>query len=68
MREQDIQAKRREVNTAYSRYGFHSAAYQRSFDELHDMSMVYMAERYRAERGLPPNAWTPYDPTPRRTT
>lgn len=55
-----IKAKRREVNHAYSAFGFHSREYQQSFDELHEMNMTYMAEQFRKERGLPPNAKTPY--------
>ncbi len=54
--------KREEVNLAYSTYGFHSAEYQRSFDELHDMNLVFMAQQYRNARGLPTNTRTPYCP------
>ena len=56
----DVEAKRREVNAAYSTHGFHSREYQDSFDELHDMNMMFMAGQFRKERGLPPNARTPY--------
>lgn len=60
----EIQAKRREVNDAYKAGGVQSEAYKKSFDELHDMNQVVMANQFRAERGLPPNAETPYDPSP----
>lgn len=56
----DIEAQRKVVNDAYDRYGFHSPEYQQSFDRLHDMRMDFMADGYRSERGLPPNAKTPY--------
>lgn len=55
-----IEAKRSEVREAYATQGFHSREYQRSFDELHDMNLEYMASRFRNERGLPPSAKTPY--------
>lgn len=58
--EADIEAKRREVNQAYERHGFHSREYQQGFDQLHDMRMDFMAQNYRKEWGLPPDAKTPY--------
>lgn len=58
-----IEAKRQEVRRAYSDYGFHSKQYQQGFDELHDLNMLFMANKFRASRGLPPNAKTPYCPT-----
>lgn len=63
----EIQRKRREVNDAYSTGGgVQSPEYQKSFEELHDMNLVAMANQFRNERGLPPNAKTPYDPSPKR--
>jgi len=56
----NIEAKRREVNHAYAVYGVQSKEYQQSFDNLHNMNMTFMADRYRKEWGLPPNAKTPY--------
>lgn len=56
----DIEAKRRSVNLAYELHGFHSREYQQGFDELHDMRMDFMAAQFRTERGLPPDAITPY--------
>lgn len=56
----NIEVKRHEVNAAYRTHGFHSSRYQKSFDELHEMNMTFMANRFRKERGLPPNARTPY--------
>lgn len=60
----DIDVKRREVNQAYAVYGFNSQEYQQGFDELHDMQMQFMADNFRKERGLPPNAKTPYCGSP----
>lgn len=57
----DLQAKSRRVNEAYAKHGFPSAEYHREFDELHDMRMTFMANKYRAEWGLPPDGKTPYD-------
>lgn len=56
----NIQAKRQQVNAAYSEHGFHSSQYQKSFDELHDMNMSFMADQFRKALGLPPGAKTPY--------
>lgn len=64
----DIERKRNEVRAAYSQRGFHSKEYQQSFDELHDMNLLYMATSFRAERGLPPSAKTPYCPTHRESS
>lgn len=58
--EAEIHAKRREVRRGYSTLGFHSQEYQEAFDQLHEMNMAFMADRFRKERGLPPNAKTPY--------
>ena len=58
----DIRVKRRRVVNAYATQGFHSAVYEKEFAELHTMNMAYMAHRYRAEWGLPPNSKTPYCP------
>lgn len=57
-----IEAKRLQVRQAYAIHGFHSKEYQQSFDELHDLNMVFMAANFRASRGLPPDAKTPYCP------
>lgn len=56
----NINVKRHDVNVAYCIHGFHSDEYQKSFDELHEMNMTFMANQFRKERGLPPNARTPY--------
>ena len=53
---QQIADQQQRVRVAYSDQGFHSAAYQQGFDKLQ-----YMAQQYRNERGLPPNARTPYN-------
>lgn len=58
----DVERKRNEVRKNYSTHGFHSDEYQNSFNELHDLGLAYMAQEYRNERGLPPNAKTPYCP------
>jgi hypothetical protein len=59
----EIARKRVVVNRAYYAHGFHSPEYQGSFDELHDMNMLIMADQFRRERGLPPASRTPYCPT-----
>lgn len=59
----DIEAKRERVRQAYAEHGFHSTEYQTEFDELSDLCKQHMAaEQFRHERGLPPNAGTPYCP------
>lgn len=58
----DIAAKRIRVCEAYARHGFPSPEYEKEFDELHDMNMRYMADKFRRERGLPPGSKTPYCP------
>ena len=58
----DIEAKRERVRQAYAEHGFHSTEYQTGFDELSDLCKQHMAEQFRQERGLPPNARTPYCP------
>lgn len=59
----EIARKRVAVNHAYVAHGFHSPEYQNSFDELHDMNMLFMADQFRREWGLPPTSRTPYCPT-----
>ena len=59
-----VKAKRVEVNDNYAKYGFHSQEYQKSWEELHVMTMQAMAAQFRTERGLPPDAKTPYDERP----
>jgi len=56
----ELARKRAEVNDAYYIYGFHSVQYHQSFDELHDMNLLFMAERFRRVHGLPPGSRTPY--------
>lgn len=58
---QERAAMRREVNRLYDTFGFKSREYQEAFNKLHYMNMAWMAEGYREERGLSPNAITPYD-------
>lgn len=60
VRNDAIEAKRRQVLEAYLKHGVGSSEYEEAFDELHDMRMDAMAEGYRHERGLPPGAKTPY--------
>ena len=43
----EIRIKRLEVNKIYVKDGYCSPAYEKAFDELHDMNMLYMAENYR---------------------
>lgn len=53
------QAKR--VNEAYALTGDCNPEYEREFDKLARMRAAQMAADFRAERGLPPSAPTPYD-------
>lgn len=55
-----IEEKRCEVRSAYEKFGFNSAEYNKSFEELHDLNMVYMADNFRAVHGLSEKAKTPY--------
>ena len=54
----EIESKRQDVREAFKRGEFN--LYEKLFDELHDLIMVFMAESYRKERGLPPHTKTPY--------
>ena len=59
---QEVEAKRHQVRVAYVKYGFHSDDYQHSFDELHELNMVFMAAAYRRAHGLISNkSKTPYN-------
>jgi hypothetical protein len=57
---QKIQAKRQQVNDFYVKYGFNSPEYNKAFDQLHDMNLLYMADKYRSIHGLGANSKTPY--------
>ncbi|MCZ2113541.1 MAG: hypothetical protein LC131_06870 [Anaerolineae bacterium] len=58
--DEEIAVKQQSVRKAYSEHGFHSRQYQNGFDELHNLRMRSMAQKYRLERGLPPGSKTPY--------
>lgn len=58
--DEEIASKQQAVRKVYSEHGFHSSQYQNGFDELHNLRMRRMAEKYRLERGLPPGSKTPY--------
>jgi hypothetical protein len=51
------------VNAAYAVTGGLNPDYEREFDILSDMRRAHMGEQFRMERGLPPDAKTPYDQT-----
>lgn len=55
-----VEIKRVEVNKHYATCGFESHQYQNSFDELHDLNIIYMAAQFRHERGMPKHFKTPY--------
>ena len=58
---QMIETKRQEIRTIYAKDNYCSPAYEKAFDELHDMNMLFMAQNYRKARGiLNPYAKTPY--------
>lgn len=55
-----IQAQK--VRAAYAKTGGINPEYEREFDKLSDMRRANMATQFRSERGLPPDANTPYCP------
>lgn len=61
-----LQAQR--VNEAYAKTNGCNPEYNREFDILSNMRKVSMANQFRDERGLPPDAKTPYDLKPRLTS
>lgn len=58
MNSREITAKRQQVRRVYAAHGFHSAEYQKEFDELHSLVMAQMKRQYRVGRDLPPNSKT----------
>lgn len=56
-----IDAQAQKVRAAYKVTWSVNPDYEREFDVLSDMRRVKMAQEYRAERGLPSTAETPYD-------
>lgn len=57
---EDLRAKRCEVHSLYVRFGIGHEFYETSFDELHDLNLLFMAQEYRKTNGLLPFAKTPY--------
>jgi len=55
-----IELKRVEVRGHYLAHGFKSEQYNTSFEELHAMNMLFMADQFRHEHGLNEHAKTPY--------
>ena len=51
----------RDTCDAYAKYGVGAELYEQAFDDLHCCRMLRMALYFRAVRGLPPDAQTPYD-------
>lgn len=62
----DIETKLQEVRKAYAKNDGCSPEYEKVFDELHIMNMIFMAQNYRKARGLSPDAKTPYDKEEKR--
>jgi len=56
----DINSQRHIVRSAYATYGLKSRQYIQSFDLLHKMCMMLMAQEYRHSRGMI-RGKTPYD-------
>ncbi|OAS07754.1 hypothetical protein AYO08_10540 [Pseudomonas putida] len=56
-----IEAQAQKVRAAYAVTGSVNPEYEREFDILSDMRRENMAQEFRAERGLPSTAETPYD-------
>lgn len=64
-----IEAQAQRVREAYGRTGNANPEYEREAAKLSRMRVQKMADDFRAERGLPPSAPTPYDersPAPAR--
>lgn len=57
---QELEAKRQDVREAFVSYGLKSQQYRDSFEELHNLNMVFMADSFRRSHGLPEWASTPY--------
>lgn len=56
-----IEAQAQKVRAAYAVTGSVNPEYEREFEILSDMRRENMAQEFRAERGLPSTAETPYD-------
>ena len=56
-----IEVQSQKGRAAYAVTGSVNPEYEREFDILSDMRRAKMAQEFRAERGLPPTAATPYD-------
>lgn len=54
------QTQANKVNAAYAKTGGVNPEYEHEFNVLADMRLSSMANGFRAERGLPTNAHTPY--------
>ncbi|WP_137162112.1 hypothetical protein [Pseudomonas asiatica] len=55
------EAQAQKVRAAYAVTDSVNPDYEREFDILSDMRRAEMAQEFRAERGLPSTAATPYD-------
>ncbi|WP_429481795.1 hypothetical protein [Paraburkholderia youngii] len=56
-----IERLQKETCEGYAKFGVGAEQYEQPFDDLHCCRMVRMALYFRAVRGLPPDARTPYD-------
>lgn len=56
----EVAAQAQKVRQAYAKTGDCNPEYRREFDVLSDMRRKEMADKFRDERGLPPDAKTPY--------
>ena len=57
---QELEAKRQDVRREYTKNGI-SPEYEKLFEELHQLNMVFMAAKYRRINGLISNkSLTPY--------
>ncbi len=57
-----IEEQAQRVREAYARTGNCNPEFELESDKLHDMRLAQMANDFRAERGLPSDAKTPYCP------
>jgi len=60
--QKDVDEKRQQVRWAYAVGYYYDQwePYNFLFDELHDLTMLFMAQKFRDEHGLSEHAKTPY--------
>ena len=60
--QKELEEKRQDVRSAYVKYGFNSPEYDKQFEQLHQLTMCFMAANYRKLNGIISHKTkTPYD-------